>query len=323
MSAFTRHAERAAVRTTWTGNPLPGLGHPPHHRRMVEFRLTQRSDRLIIVRAGDRSRHLVLAANAARGDYDLLVSYFGKDPALYRAPGEQRIDVPGGKFSGLYDTITALGDQIDAYRTVWLLDDDIDVEPETVTHLFDIHERNNLLLSQPSLTPDSHCSHAILKRCAGSALRFTNFVEIMVPVFDRAYLMKVLPLFNGRVTGWGLDLVWHMAVDGWRGRVAVIDRIAVKHGRQIGGEIYAAAAAAGENVHTDSRFIREAFGISWLDIQVHAVRLNDGLTLNGPFLSSAYMLVAHRHGARWLMRRLLKARRNRARRPVEIARLFR
>ena len=55
---------------------------------------------LVIVRAGDQSLHPQWTSDPSSRNWDLIVSYFGNDPARFRGAGENRIDDKGQKYHG-------------------------------------------------------------------------------------------------------------------------------------------------------------------------------------------------------------------------------
>ena len=74
------------------------------------------------------------------------------------------------------------------YQTVYIPDDDILQTTATINSIFDIHQQYGLLVSQPVLCSwlESHTASWDMVKTATTVLRFTNFVEIMVPVFNMA-----------------------------------------------------------------------------------------------------------------------------------------
>ena len=102
---------------------------------------------LVVVRAGDSSLHPQWTTEPDRRDWDLVVSYFGDDPARFRNAGEVRVDGKGQKYAGLHDLF-----ERDAfwrgYDYIWLPDDDLAVGQAEVSGFFrrvadlDLRSRN-------------------------------------------------------------------------------------------------------------------------------------------------------------------------------------
>ena len=80
------------------------------------------------------------------------------------------------------------------YDMVYVPDDDILQTSSAVDSLFEIHAKYGLAVSQPMLCSwlESHSSSWDVIKWPTTVLRYTNFVEIMVPVFN-------MSVFNGTV----------------------------------------------------------------------------------------------------------------------------
>ena len=212
---------------------------------------------LVIVRAGDGSLHPGWLRGAADRSWDLLVSYFGDDPDRFRDPDVMRIDGKGAKWPALHRLLTERADLLSRYDYVWLPDDDISCRARDIEGLFSAMRRHDLLVGQPSLSARSHFSFSITLRNPLTRIRWTNFVETMVPCFHRDLLSRCLPLLAPYLSGWGLDWVWTKEAGLGSARVAIIDEVSVTHTRAVGGPNY--------------RFLRER-GVSPLDELAHALR---------------------------------------------------
>jgi hypothetical protein len=125
------------------------------------------------------------------------------------------------------------------YESVMLADDDMEPIGCTVEDVFELFEKTGTRIAQPSLTSDSsHISHAITRQEPAYTWRETNFVEMAIPIFTRAALLEYLPLFDGNVSGWGVDFYWSMKeVDAGR-HLAMLDATPVRHGRAMGSGGY-------------------------------------------------------------------------------------
>lgn len=217
---------------------------------------------LAIFRAGTTSLHGSATADLADRSFDYGLSWFGKVPAdeVKMADGAVFVDEQtGAKWPGLAKTLVAQWDIIGQYEYVWLPDDDLLCAPQLVDEMFAICADLRLDLAQPALTRDSFFSHAISLQHPLFQIRFTNFVEVMAPVFSRTMLSRIVPTLQNDnvISGWGLDSVWPNMSQ--LGKVAIIDSTPVKHMRPIGGPNYAASAAAGlpageEAVRTLARY---------------------------------------------------------------------
>ena len=110
-----------------------------------------RSRNLVVVRAGDSSLHPRWFVDADAADFDLIVSYYGDDPARFRSPRENRVDCKGGKWNGVAALFAERPELLDRYDFFWLSDDDLETDARIVGGLFAAMARFDLTLAQPSL----------------------------------------------------------------------------------------------------------------------------------------------------------------------------
>ncbi len=177
-------------------------------------------------------------------NWDLIVSYYGDDPDIFRYPDAVRVDAKGPKWPPLRTLIDELGEAINQYDYIWLPDDDLDADTATVNMMFDYCAEYRLSLAQPALTADSSIVHPITKIDPRYTLRFTNFAEVMGPILSRDFLHRTLGEFGETQTGWGMDYVWASMLT--EGQTAILDITPVRHTRQQGsGPLYRAVQEAG------------------------------------------------------------------------------
>lgn len=193
---------------------------------------------LVILRAGDHSLHSEWIASPDR-DFDLFISYYGKEENKYLGQSEYYEMRKGPKWPCIKELLDSHPDLIDRYSSFWFPDDDISASTETINRLFGFCCALQLDLAQPALTPDSYYSWPQLLKRDDFLVRYVEFVELMVPVFSRKALKTCLPTFDENRSGWGLDWVWPQLVGNESKRsIAVIDATPVRHTRPLGGELY-------------------------------------------------------------------------------------
>lgn len=185
---------------------------------------------LVVIRAGDSSYHLGWGDLAHRPrDWDCYVNYYGARDS-YPAVGEERIFRHGvTKFFGVADMLDEQPDILDRYRAILLLDDDIAIEPEAITRFFGIVARYDLQLAQPALRRGSFFNHEVTRRERRAVLRYTRFVEVMMPAFSAAALRACRDSLRLTVSGWGLDYVWPRLLGYPERGIAVVDAVPVCH----------------------------------------------------------------------------------------------
>jgi hypothetical protein len=189
--------------------------------------------RLVVVRAGDASLHPQWLDGGEAPTFDFAVCYYGDDPKAF-SDCALRYAVKGGKWDGFHAFFAANPNIFEKYDWIWLPDDDIATNTACINRLFDLTEKHTLHLAQPSLTWDSYFSHLITVQNPCFELRWTNFVEIMAPVFRADFLRKIVPTFAGRRFGTGLDFMWaRWMAEPWY-RTGIIDAVAVRHTRPVG-----------------------------------------------------------------------------------------
>ena len=224
------------------------------------------SDRrnLVIVRAGEQSIHPSwLNAPTEARNWDLIVSYFGKDPEKYRGADWIRADGQGLKFQALYDLISSQEDLIRRYDYIWFPDEDLACTCRDINRFFDRCRERKLVLAQPALTPDSYFAHAITIHSPYFQIRYTTFVEIMAPCLNSETLWKLLPTFKENHSGYALDYLWPTQLGKDASRIAIVDDVLIRHTRPIGGgQYYQVLQSIGRNAYAESAELLKKHGIS-------------------------------------------------------------
>jgi len=233
---------------------------------------------LVLVRAGDQSLHPSWFENGGPVAWDFAISCFGKPPRA----AERAIFVhmqKGPKWIGLAATLREHEELIRSYDYVWLPDDDITCSADTVNRMFATVRRYGMELAQPALDPSSYFSHTITLRHEGFELRFTNFVELMVPIFSRGMLERARPTMEDSLSGWGLDLLWSQL--GQLGQVGILDCAAVRHTRPVGGPNYQHVSQGGTS--TGAEFAEAMARLSMDRIPDDAINFG-GVAVDGGFV---------------------------------------
>lgn len=118
------------------------------------------------------------------------------------------------------------------YEYFFLLDDDIVISTEDVNRLFSMMREYQLKIAQPSLV----MSYYTYKHTAFHPfyiLRYTNFVEMMMPCFSRDSLKAVLPTFEAHVRWCGIEYHWSVLIGSNHKDMAIIDSIGARHTQPI------------------------------------------------------------------------------------------
>lgn len=140
--------------------------------------------------------------------------------------------IKGYKLKGVYRYLMENPQLLDSYEYFFIPDDDISMSADTINSLFDAIREYDLKIAQPALVESYYLWGHTLKD-SYCKLRYTNFVEMMVPCFSREALRKVLFTFNENETGWGTETHWPLLIEAKETDMAIIDAISVVHTRPI------------------------------------------------------------------------------------------
>jgi hypothetical protein len=138
----------------------------------------------------------------------------------------------GEKFHLIKSFIESNLNFISEYNYVWLPDDDVSISTFDINKLFKTANEYNLALCQPSMK--GYISHNITLPVEGNILRYTNFVEVLAPLFNLETLLKVYQTFDLNYSGWGYDYLWPYLLNYPQDKIAIIDNIIMTHVRPVG-----------------------------------------------------------------------------------------
>ena len=138
----------------------------------------------------------------------------------------------GYKFRLVYDYLNSHPEFLEKYEYFFLPDDDIMTDACQIEEIFHAMEKYKLEIAQPALKK-SFFSYPQTLCMSGCKLRYTDFVEMMVPCFSRRALKKVLRTFNANTQGWGTETHWPILINTNGRDMGIIDEVPVIHTRQI------------------------------------------------------------------------------------------
>jgi hypothetical protein len=186
------------------------------------------------------NRNLVIATSAKDGfynskdfkpsEFDLALINFNPDewnddPSVY---GSTKYYVKDKGFKHhIYKRFIEKYDILDQYDWIWMPDYDVHLDASEIDRLFTIAQDYNLNVCQPSLTHDSHYSFHLVLNDPTKFMRYTNYVEIMCPLFKTEALKRVLGTFTITYSGWAQDYLWARELN--YERFAIIDDIQASH----------------------------------------------------------------------------------------------
>lgn len=211
---------------------------------------------LIILRAGDGSLHTTWFGKGER-NWDLALSYFGDKPDPYPGYRDYLHPFKGSKWEGIADFVARNEGLLARYERIWLPDDDLFTNQETINLLFNKSDEYGFDISQPALKFYSFVSHAITMQHPWCDARETNFVEIMAPSFSRRAWAAVKDTFSENTSGWGLEWLWVKRIQAQAMHLGVVDGAAIFHTRPVG-----VAGHGGANAPAKEMFaVFEKYGI--------------------------------------------------------------
>lgn len=237
---------------------------------------------LVVVRAGPQSLHESWLGPCTRS-FDIVVSYYDRNAFEQDETSLLKFYIPGGKWDGLAATFARL--DLARYEYVWLPDDDISATASDIESLFHYAKQCDFSVCQPALTHDSYFSHFLLVACEDFDVRFTNYVEIMMPCLHRRILQKVLPHFSSTMSGFGLDYIWTRLEDENRYRAGIIDDVAMRHTRPVGSALRQFMRSLNRTPKEEEQQLRKQFGVDGLTRPLaYAGVRRDGRRTEGRFL---------------------------------------
>ena len=186
--------------------------------------------------AGDKNNILLWSRGEISREWDLVVAYYGDSDQTFseiRKICSYAFRTKGSKFQNLKKLVSEKPGFFDQYSLVWVCDDDIVMSAPQINEAFELTETLGFWVAQPALLPGGRNSHWITC-CTGRQwdYRIVNFVEVMMPIFRRDKLIEFLGVYDGSLTGWGIEWWYGNFLQADRfGRFAILDRMKVLNPR--------------------------------------------------------------------------------------------
>ena len=190
---------------------------------------------LVIGCVGDESLHRSWIDERERKEFALLLVYYGDEKDRWREDADRYLVKKGSKWHLVSHAADRFDQLLSCYDNIWIPDDDILADTATINRMFRLFVDHRLELAQPSLDRASFMSHEITRQRRMLTLRFTNFVEVMVPIMTRRAFELLRPSFTENQSGWGLDYYWASQIESRLDRdcIGILDAVSVRHTRQI------------------------------------------------------------------------------------------
>lgn len=168
-------------------------------------------------------------------NFDIIFLYYGDNQSIaesYLKYTPHIYSAKGTKFSLIKSFIQNNLKFISQYSYIWLPDDDVEISTQEINRLFEFAKKWNLSICQPSM--NGYVSHEITKPVENSLLRYTNFVEVLAPLFNLESLLKIYSTFDENYSSWGFDYLWSYLIESPKDKIAIIDDIIMTHTKPVG-----------------------------------------------------------------------------------------
>jgi len=165
---------------------------------------------MVFTSAGDNTTFHTLWTGID-ANYDIYVIYYGENEEnfeSYKTCAQYIEKRKGSKFQNFYYFYTTRPEIIAQYERFFILDDDIIMHVEDINNMFKYSVKYNLTICQPSFKSCGKISHKITKQDESIVVRFTNFIEVNVPLFTKAAIDSLMLAYDPSLIGWGIDYLY-------------------------------------------------------------------------------------------------------------------
>lgn len=204
-----------------------------------DYMKSSKKKNIIIICAGDDSYHHKKKWFAKSRKYILCVNYFGSKNNMkknYRDECDIYIKSQGPKWVIIRNILmkTKFWKKFDF---IAFPDDDLDITVTKWNKLFQYGHKYNLNLYQPALVDNGaeYIVHTHLTQHTECDFRYSDFVEIMIPIFSKNALKRSYKILTDSMikSGWGVDYIISRNILRNK-RIAVIDSIPITHTKKLG-----------------------------------------------------------------------------------------
>jgi len=177
-------------------------------------------------------------------------------------------EFPVFKYPGIWQMMTD-ATVLQKYDYYFMPDEDIDISGQQISELFAKMKEYDLALAQPSIEKSfvSFPSWEYFIHREGVDMIYSNFVEVMCPLFSREAIKACLNTFNKSNSGWGLDLAWAKILEG--DNIGIINSVIARHTRPVmGGGLYKALQKLRISPYQEKRKLMKEYGVNTIDIKL-------------------------------------------------------
>ena len=182
----------------------------------------------VISAVGKNSLHKHWLENGENRSFDLHLIVYDDSFTKFYNDADFLYLKKGYKLKLVYDYLTNHQNFLEQYSYFFIPDDDIMTDAQSINRLFHLMEQYSLKIAQPALK-DSYYTYPVTLQEHPFILRYTNFVEMMLPCFSRKALEKVIYTFKENESGWGTEFHWPLLIDSKGRDMAIIDAVPMIH----------------------------------------------------------------------------------------------
>lgn len=185
------------------------------------------SKNLLFTSAGDKTNFFDYWCDDTK-NYDIVVCYYGDQLTKpYKNKCDFYFERKGSKFQNFYYLWNSnlWTDNLKTYDNFFIIDDDIIISTREINELFNILHTYNLWILQPSFSNKSKISHQITKNVNGSFMRYVNFVEVCVMMFNKYAIKKCMEIYDPLLVGYGVDYLFLWYLGAFNNKFAIVDHI--------------------------------------------------------------------------------------------------
>lgn len=182
----------------------------------------------VISAVGKNSLHKYWLENSENRSFDLHLIVYDDSFSEFYNDADFLYLKKGYKLKLVYDYLMNHPNYLEHYSYFFIPDDDIKTDAQSINRLFHLMEQYSLKIAQPALK-ESYYTYPMTLQEHHFILRYTNFVEMMLPCFSREALEKVIYTFKENESGWGTEFHWPLLINSKGRDLAIIDAVPMIH----------------------------------------------------------------------------------------------
>jgi len=174
----------------------------------ISENFTNKNRNMVFTSCGDNTNFHNLWCGVNR-NYDIYAIYYGNNNVnfnLYQSKVDFIEKRKGSKFQNFHYFYNKNPEIINKYDRFFILDDDIIFTSDDINKMFDISKKYDLVICGPTFKKKgSKISHGITIQQKDKYLRYVNFIEVNVPLFNRVAIDNLMKYYDPVLIGWGVD----------------------------------------------------------------------------------------------------------------------